>query len=348
MIRSIFGGSSASASQGQNSARTSDGAQQQQVNNINLLVIQSDAYDWQELLRGVTLRDGRGIRVVQCGWEDMLVSADSYSRNRINVDVRGQRVNGQPKQNSRFITFAPDFVLIRNEVYMPHVDHRNLLFGLMFANIPSVNSLKSIYLSCERPIVQAELNRLNKQHGNDVFPVVEQSYFSSNRSLMYGNKFPAVVKIGAAHAGIGKMCIEDHHVMEDFRSVLAMTEGKYCTAEPFLNGEFDLRIQKIGNNFRAFRRTTISGNWKTNTGSAHVESVPMTDTYRRWIELASEMFGGLDICTVDAIHERDTNREVILEVNGTSSGLCPETEAEDNQHIVALILEKMNALFCPE
>ena len=32
----------------------------------------------------------------------------------------------------------------------------------------------------------------------------------------------------------GKMVIKDHKEMEDFRSVLAMTEGKYCTGEPFI------------------------------------------------------------------------------------------------------------------
>jgi hypothetical protein len=36
----------------------------------------------------------------------------------------------------------------------------------------------------------------------------------------YGFTFPAVVKVGSAHAGAGKMQITDHHQMSDFRSVL--------------------------------------------------------------------------------------------------------------------------------
>mmetsp|Transcript_75900 Transcript_75900/g.216481 ORF Transcript_75900/g.216481 Transcript_75900/m.216481 type:complete len:112 (+) Transcript_75900:215-550(+) len=58
------------------------------------------------------------------------------------------------------------------------------------------------------------------------------------------------------------------------------------------------------------------------------------------------MFGGLDILTVDAIHESSTGREYILEVNGTSSGLAPDVAAEDNLHIRDLVVEKMNAHFC--
>lgn len=41
-----------------------------------------------------------------------------------------------------------------------------------------------------------------------------------------------------------KMKIEDHHQMADFRSVVAVT-GQYVTAELFLSGDYDLRIQYI-------------------------------------------------------------------------------------------------------
>jgi len=116
------------------------------------------------------------------------------------------------------------------------------------------------------------------------------------------------------------MRLADHHEFEDFRSVMAMTDGKYCTAEPFVDGEYDLRLQKIGQRYRAYTRRSVSGNWKTNTGSSVIEEVAVTDEYRRWLDGAAQMFGGLDICTVDAIHDRATGREVIFEVNGTSSG----------------------------
>jgi hypothetical protein len=99
----------------------------------------------------------------------------------------------------------------------------------MFANVPSVNSLHSIYCMLERPVVQAELNRLQQELGREQFRLVEQQYFASHREMMCSTPFPVVVKVGHAHAGYGKMRVPDHHEFEDFRSVMAMTDGKYCT-----------------------------------------------------------------------------------------------------------------------
>ena len=68
------------------------------------------------------------------------------------------------------------------------------------------------------------------------------------------------------------MKILDHRQMSDFRSVLQMMP-EHCTVEPFIEGVEDLRIQKIGANYRAFRRQSLSGEWKTNTGTSHMEEV---------------------------------------------------------------------------
>lgn len=313
-----------------------------------LLVIQADAYDWEGIFSGCHLQDGRPIRVVQTGWDQLVVSADSPSMSaRTPVLVHVKPPAGKMRGPG---TIKPDFVLVRNEVRGgTHLeDNRGALYGLMFAGVPAVNSLESIYSFCERPIVQGELHKIQRRLGVDQFPVIAQSYFDSHRAMMYGGAFPAVVKVGHAHAGMGKMRVADHHHWEDVRSVVAMTDGKYCTAEPFYDGEYDLRIQKIGDHFRVFRRTSMSGDWKTNTGTSIVEEVEVTGRYRMWAEEASGMFGGLDICTVDVLHDRDTGQEYILEVNGTSSGLCPDQADEDNAHIRELTLSKMNAALCPD
>lgn len=317
-----------------------------------LLVLQADNYDWPGLFRGVTLKDGRTIRVVQTGWEDIGIHADTYSSTAICVDVAKMAKTASQEADPigvrrNYVTVQPDFVLVRNEVKTPTFDGRNLLNGLMFADVPSVNSLQSILMFCERPLVQGQLHRLQRQLGKEVFPVIPQHFSSSFRSLMYGYTFPAVVKVGSAHAGAGKMQIVDHHQMSDFRSVLTMMPQEHCFVEPFIKGEQDLRIQKIGGHYRAFRRFSISGEWKTNTGSSIMEEVDCTDRWRAWADAAAEFFGGLDILTVDAIVEEGTGREYILEVNGTSSGLHPDRAAEDNLIIRDLVLEKMNAALCP-
>ncbi len=56
----------------------------------------------------------------------------------------------------------------------------------------------------------------------------------------------------------------------------------------------------------------------------------MTEEFRRWANIAADMFGpglALDVCTIDAIADAK-GRKFILEVNGTSSGLFPDCAAE--------------------
>eukprot|EP00418_Pyrodinium_bahamense_P041329 CAMPEP_0179200490 /NCGR_PEP_ID=MMETSP0796-20121207/99778_1 /TAXON_ID=73915 /ORGANISM="Pyrodinium bahamense, Strain pbaha01" /LENGTH=341 /DNA_ID=CAMNT_0020905045 /DNA_START=78 /DNA_END=1103 /DNA_ORIENTATION=- len=306
-----------------------------------LLVIQDDDYDWPALLRGAQLSDGRGIRVIQTGWNAINVHVSTYSTAGLCVDVKRLAKTASAPETSTSVrlpmTVKPDFVLVRNEVKTPSFDGRNLLNGLLFADLPAINSLQSL---------AGQLQRLQRCLGAEVFPVVPQHFASSSACLMYGYTFPAVVKVGSAHAGAGKMRIVDHHQMSDFRSILQMMPAEHCTVEPFIQGQADLRIQKIGSHHRAFRRRGISGEWKTNTGTSIMDEIECNDRYRRWADAAAEMLGGLDILTVDAIVEEGTEKEFILEVNGTSSGLHPDCAMEDNGHIKELLLERMNAALC--
>jgi len=298
-------------------------------------------------MKGRTLRDGRAVCVVQAGWEDIQVFADTYSSSGLCVEVRKPAACASRQPEERYPkTVQPDFVLVRNEVKTPGFDGRNILNGLLFGDLPGVNSLQSVLLFCERPLVQGQLHRLQRQLGKERFPVVPAHFASSHRSLMYGYTFPAVVKVGSAHAGAGKMLINDHHQMSDFRSVLMMMPQEHCMVEPFIRGEVDLRIQRIGEHCRAFRRMGISGEWKTNTGTSIMEEVEVSERWRGWAEAAADMLGGLDILTVDAIVEEGSGQEYILEVNGTSSGLHPDCEDEDNAHIRDLVLAKMDAALC--
>lgn len=347
MLRSLFSGSSTDAAAAAADPQTSKRPA------ATLLAIQADDYDWPEIFRGAQLRDGRQIRVVQCGWDDLHVHVDTYSSAGLCVDVlRLAKSASSPVPGEREVRFPmtvrPDFVLVRNEVKTPHFDGKGRLNGLLFADVPAVNSLESILLFCERPAVMGQLHRLHRRMGDAGFPVVPQHFASSHRCFMYGFTFPAVVKVGSAHAGVGKMKIADHRQMSDFRSVLAMMPDEHCFAEPFLVGQADLRIQKIGSHLRAFRRVGISGEWKTNTGSAMMEEVEMEDRWKVWVDAAAEMFGGLDIMAVDALVEETTGKEWILEVNGTSVGLLPECATEDNLHIRELVMKRMNDALCAE
>ena len=83
-----------------------------------------------------------------------------------------------------------------------------------------------------------------------------------------------------------------------------MTSQKYAFGEPFLQGRCDLRLLRIGDHVRASSRVSVSGDWKTQTGSAMIEPVEMQDRYRQWTEAAATMFGAdgrMDILAVDVL-----------------------------------------------
>jgi len=320
-----------------------------------LLVIQADRYCWPALFEGATLADGRAVEVLQCGWDGLKVLAEPQSREPLVCHVRA--VDGDPADPSRrpvarakLVTFKPDFVLVRNEVFTPSGDFRNQLYGLLYGGARGVNALQSLALFAERALVGAELQRLARELGVDAFPVVPQCFFAGHEEMMYTQAFPAVLKVGAAHAGLGKARVPDHHAMADMRSLLAVSGGRYATAEPFIEAAHEFRIQKIGARVRAFKRVGVSGEWKSNTGTALIEEVAPSDAQRSWAAHASRVFGGgeLEIVTVDTIVDAGTGKEWILEVNGTSSGLCPETEAEDNREIRDLVLARMSVECAPK
>eukprot|EP01119_Soliformovum_irregulare_P022977 TRINITY_DN7953_c0_g1_i2.p2 TRINITY_DN7953_c0_g1~~TRINITY_DN7953_c0_g1_i2.p2 ORF type:complete len:167 (-),score=47.89 TRINITY_DN7953_c0_g1_i2:11-511(-) len=160
--------------------------------------------------------------------------------------------------------------------------------------------------------------------------------------MMFTPDPPFVLKIGSAEAGYGKMKFDTTENLVDFRGCLALHKD-YVTIEQYVGKrEYDIRVQKIGNHFRAYKRT--SANWKGNVGSSILEEIPMTETFQFWIDQTSQLFGGMDIMTVDAIHCTD-GTDVILEINDTASGFAPTNEKEDMGFVRDLVLERLEALY---
>nr|XP_021406171.1 synapsin-1-like [Lonchura striata domestica] len=85
--------------------------------------------------------------------------------------------------------------------------------------------------------------------------------------------------------------------------------------------------------------------WSLGGGAAagegpQVEPVALSPRHRAWVDACARLFGGVDICGVEALREPD-GQEHIVQVLGSWLPLLGPGAAEDQAQIVELVLERM-------
>ncbi|MFX0093578.1 MAG: hypothetical protein ACFFBD_17635, partial [Candidatus Hodarchaeota archaeon] len=210
-----------------------------------LLIIDDDKNNWYEIFKDTMGLDNEDLKIEQSQFDRIKLTAYSDSGVVCNVFPARNPIPETSMEKKRLI--KPDFLLVRSVIkgVSASNDYKNLLYGFKFANISSVNSLDSIYQCMERPWVYSELLKLNKKLGDEAFPLIKQYYYSHHTEMIITPQYPLVVKVGHAHAGYGKMLFHKHNEFNDFYTIVAL-HSDYVTTEPFIENDYDLRIQKIG------------------------------------------------------------------------------------------------------
>merc|ERR1712223_105986 len=298
---------------------------------FTLLVIDDQNTDWSKYFRGKEIHTDWDLRVEQAEFKELTVIANSEAGVTVCLPAaRGGKLNA----------FKPDFLLVRQNLKDAGEDNRNLLLGFRYGGIPSINSLESIYNFQDKPWVYSRLLQIQQKLGKEAFPLIDQTFYPNHKEMIRAqDKFPCVFKIGHAHGGLGKVRVDSQASFQDLASVVAVSTH-YCTVEEFIDAKYDLHIFKIDKHYKALMRKSLSGNWKTNVGQSILEEVPVQDKYKLWIDQVSEIFGGLAICSLEAVVAKD-GREVIIEVNDCALGLMGESQEEDRRLIADLVLQQM-------
>lgn len=299
---------------------------------FTLLVIADPNIDWPKWFRGRKIHTDWDIRVEQCQFKDLTVSAssdDGISAGIVSYKSGTRTVN----------LLKPDFLLIRQDPRDAGEDFKSVLLGFQYGQVRSINSLQSIYNFQDKPWVYAHLLGLQKKLGKENFPLIEQSFYQNHMEIVHKGGYPCVFKIGHAHGGLGKVKVDTAEAFQDLAGVVAVS-SQYCTVEEFVDAYCDLHIYKIGTKYKALMRKSLSEGWKTNVGESEIQEVPVQDKYKVWIDEVANLFGGLLLCSLEAVVDI-AGKEYIIEVNDCAMGLLGDGQDEDRKHMADIVINEM-------
>jgi len=301
---------------------------------FTLLVVDDQNTEWAKYFRGRRIHTDWDIRVEQVEFKDLAVSASSITG--VSAGILSFKSGTRSTNNLK-----PDFLLIRQNLRDAGENYKNLLLGFRYGGVPSVNSIESIYNFQDKPWVHAHLLEIQKKVGKENFPLIDQAFYPNHKDMVHKGVYPCVFKIGHAHGGLGKVRVETPGSFQDLASVVAVSD-QYCTVEDYIEAKYDLHVFKIGSHYKALMRKSLTGNWKTNVGQSILEEVPVQEKHKGWIDQVSQMFGGLALCSLEAVVAKD-GKEYIIEVNDCAMGLLGESQEDDRRNIAEVVIKEMES-----
>lgn len=310
---------------------------------VEVLIADGDpGHDWCQIFANEKVSGGRSLHITQASWMEM--SCCVYPDAGCIVTCAPVRESNNEVVRPHTLTVKPDLVIIRNQARgpTPMSDRRNVLLGLLQANVPCMNSALSEYLQLERPVMNGALVGIQKTLGNDKFPFIPMSFYSTGQEMIIAPEFPAIVKIGHAHRGMGKQKCNDSEAFRDLSTIVSLHED-YATAERFIDAEYGIRVQKIGDHYRCIKKVFTGSGWKSQFGGSDLQEIPLEPKYKVWVDECAKRFEGMEWCAVDGLHGKD-GKDYIIELNGAAIGFLPKRWLEDTLYIKELVLARLNKL----
>jgi hypothetical protein len=183
---------------------------------------------------------------------------------------------------------------------------------------------------------------VEQQLPND-FQMVPIDYYPNLGELYFDNiQYPIVAKVGSCHSGYGKMMFKGKNSnLDDFHGLVAMTRD-FVTVEPFLDKDFEYRLQKMGKKIRVFSRESKTHDWKANVGEATIIDLPVTKRHLRIVEAVAKLYAPFEIFGLDMMVTKD-GQEYCMEINDSSIGFVDPHIKEDSQSLVELISDMVKS-----
>lgn len=320
--------------------------QKAQVSKCQVLVLDTSGFNWSQAFKKLKTKDGRPIECRHSAWHLINVASTSHFGGQAIVDQLVVTADGAAHER-----FIPDCVLIRDRCRQANgEDHTHQLMGFIYSRTPCVNAAGAALSCLDRPVVYSELLDIRNTEGAKDelfrFPLIEQEYYANEAPASIKPNFPVVAKLRTVASGFGKLRAADEQSFGELSSILALS-SQYFTTEESLSVAAEIYIQWIDGNIRCFKRIkSLSGSgfrtW-SNWGTLRYEEVDSTKQYKRWAELVSKIFGGLDIFALNVI-QTDVGEEYILGIQDSSCPFAPQYQNEDAAQCAALVVGRIEKM----